>query len=370
MRTQFLRQFDWWMGLAVLVLVAFGFAAIYSVALSQSLSEFLSVKKQAIAFLIGLVALVGFVATNYRVLLSFSPHLYVVGVLLLVGVLFFGDTIRGTTGWFRIGGFSFQPVEFMKIALVLFLSRQFSLRRGTTLSWREILVTGAIVGLPVFLVLLQPDLGSAFVLLGTWVILLLFARVTRRQFLSLLALAVVLLGGLWQFGLVDYQKARLTSFLDPASDPLGQGYNVTQSVIAVGSGQWFGRGLGFGSQSQLRFLPEAHTDFVLAVIAEELGFVGLLLVFMAFGVLFWRLAVLATRAQDGFTVFLVLGVGSALFLQFVVNAGMNLGLMPVTGITLPFVSYGGSSLIFFLVMIGIVESASLRLSVFQGHDTW
>ncbi|HBL39333.1 TPA: rod shape-determining protein RodA [Candidatus Uhrbacteria bacterium] len=368
MRSNFLRQFDWWMGLSVLVLVAFGFAAIYSVALSQSLGEFISLKKQAIALGIGLVLIIGLVGSNYRVLLSFSPHLYVLGILLLLAVLFFGETVRGTTGWFRLGGFSFQPVEFMKLALILVLARYFSGRQGLSLRWREIFATGGLALFPSALVLFQPDLGSAFVLIATWGVLLLFARVSKRQLLILLGIAIFLAAAGWQFGLADYQKARLTSFLDPASDPLGQGYNVAQSVIAVGSGQWFGRGLGFGSQSQLRFLPEAHTDFVLAVIAEELGFVGLALVFAAFAVLFWRLGLLASRAADGFTVFLVLGIGTTVFLQFAVNVGMNLGLMPVTGITLPFVSYGGSSLVLFLVMIGIVESASLRLSVFQERD--
>lgn len=370
MKLNFLRQFDWWMGVSVLTLAAFGFAAIYSVALSQSLGEFLSVKKQAVAFLIGLLFLVGCVVTNYRVLLSFGLHIYVVGIALLLGVLTFGETIRGTTGWFQFGGFSFQPVEFMKLALILVLARLFSKRRGPELGWREIFTTGGLTLIPVVLVLLQPDLGSAFVLVATWGILLLFARISKRRLLALLGIAVILAAGLWQFGLADYQRARLVSFVNPASDPLGQGYNVAQSVIAVGSGQWFGRGLGFGSQSQLRFLPEAHTDFVLAVIAEELGFFGLALVFSAFAVLFWRLSLLASRAADGFTVFLALGIGAVVFVQFVVNVGMNLGLVPVTGITLPFVSYGGSSLIFFLVMIGISESASLRRSVFQDRDRW
>ena len=253
---------------------------------------------------------------------------------------------------------------------MLILAKFFSERRGRILTWRDIVLSGSIVAGPFILVLLQPDLGSAFLLVGLWLILLLFFGISKRQALILGASGVVMSLIGWVLVLADYQKARLLSFLNPDFDPLGQGYNVAQSVIAVGSGQFFGRGLGFGSQSQLRFLPEAHTDFVLAVIAEELGFVGLLLVFAAFVILFWRLGRLAIRVGDGFTTYLVLGVGSIIFLQFVVNVGMNLGLMPVTGITLPFVSYGGSSILFFIIMIGIVESVSLRMSVFRQGDHW
>lgn len=351
-----------------MVLVAFGFAAVYSVALSQYTGEFLSVKKQAVAFFVGIVVFSILLFTNYRVLRSFSLHLYIISILLLVFVLLFGDTIRGTTGWFRIGVFSFQPVEFAKLALILALAKFFSERRNKSLTWTDIAKSGLIVLCPSALVLAQPDLGSAFLLIGLWLLLLLFFGVSKRQAitLSLVGAASLLVG--WFFIFADYQKARLLSFLNPEMDPLGQGYNVLQSVIAIGSGQLFGRGLGFGSQSQLRFLPEAHTDFVLAVIAEELGFVGLLLVFTAFAIMFWRLGRLMILVKDGFTTYLILGVAVTIFLQFIVNAGMNLGLMPVTGITLPFVSYGGSSLIFFIIMIGIVESVSLRMSVFSQND--
>ncbi|KKW36463.1 MAG: Rod shape-determining protein RodA [Candidatus Uhrbacteria bacterium GW2011_GWC2_53_7] len=208
MRSNFLRQFDWWMGLSVLVLVAFGFAAIYSVALSQSLGEFISLKKQAIALGIGLVLIIGLVGSNYRVLLSFSPHLYVLGILLLLAVLFFGETVRGTTGWFRLGGFSFQPVEFMKLALILVLARYFSGRQGLSLRWREIFATGGLALFPSALVLFQPDLGSAFVLIATWGVLLLFARVSKRQLLILLGIAIFLAAAGWR--LVRWVKATMS----------------------------------------------------------------------------------------------------------------------------------------------------------------
>lgn len=366
MSTHFLRQFDWWLILAVFVLVAFGFAAIYSVALSQPVTELGSVERQAIALGIGLVLFLFFALTNYRVLSSFAPLLFALGVVLLISVLFFGTTVRGTTGWFHIAGWSFQPVEFVKLTMIFLLARYLGNRRTRWLSWKEVILSAMIAIIPAILVLAQPDMGSALVILGTWFLLLLFAGISKQQLIVLAGSGFALFLLAWQFFFAGYQKARLLSFLHPEADPLGQGYNVAQSIIAIGSGQWVGRGLGFGSQSQLRFLPEAHTDFVLAVIAEELGLIGLLLIFIAFTILFWRLFTLAKKAHDGFTMYLLLGFCATIFLQFVVNAGMNLGLMPVTGITLPFVSYGGTSLMFFLMMIGIAESSSLRASVFGG----
>ncbi len=213
---------------------------------------------------------------------------------------------------------------------------------------------------PVVLVLFQPDLGSALLLLGMWGAVVLFAGIKKRYLLALAVCAAAAGWLAWTVLFADYQRARILTFLDPSTDPLGQGYNVTQAIIAVGSGGLFGRGLGFGSQSQLKFLPESQTDFIFAVIAEELGFIGVSLVIGAFFMLFFRLERLAARTEDDFTSFLLLAIGSVLFLQFCVNAGMNLGLLPVTGVGLPLVSYGGSSLIFTLLMLGVAESVAIR----------
>jgi len=201
-------------------------------------------------------------------------------------------------------------------------------------------------------------LGSSLLLIGMWGIVLLVAGVGARWIAALAGLAGLLSAGAWSFVLKDYQKARITSFLDPGNDPLGQGYNVKQAIIAIGSGGLFGRGLGFGSQSQLKFLPESQTDFVFAVIAEELGFFGVAVVLSAFGLLFYRLLRIAALTRDDFTSFLVIAIGAAFFCQVLVNVGANLGLLPVTGVTLPLVSYGGSSLIFTLLMLGVVQSVA------------
>jgi len=190
--------------------------------------------------------------------------------------------------------------------------------------------------------------------------LALFAGMSMKQLVILIStgVGILLLG--WFFFFADYQKARLLTFFDPSNDPLGQGYNVAQAMIAIGAGGFFGRGLGFGTQSQLKFLPESQTDFIFAVIAEELGFFGVCLLLCAFGFFVWRTFRLVRMSRDSFTSFLLLGTVAVIFLQVFVNMGMNLGIFPVTGIGLPFVSYGGSSLIFFLSMIGILESVAIR----------
>lgn len=343
-------------------LILMGLAAIYSVALSQESADFIFVKKQLIAFTIGAIFFFGLAFSNYRFLRGYSVVLYAVGVVLMMAVLIFGTTVRGTTGWFSLFGFSFQPVELMKFFLVIVLARYFAERARRRLGWREILESGLITAAPTGLVLLQPDLGSALVLVGVWAALLLLAGVKKRHLLVIVTVFVTVFVLSWTFLFADYQKARVMTFMNPAEDPLGEGYNVTQAIIAVGSGEWFGRGLGFGSQSQLKFLPEAQTDFIFAVIAEELGFLGVMLILIAFVLLFYRLLRLARLVSDNFSSFLLLGIGSVFFFQFSVNIGMNLGLLPVTGIALPFVSYGGSSLLLMLVMMGVVQSVALRTS--------
>ncbi|MBU0646295.1 rod shape-determining protein RodA [Patescibacteria group bacterium] len=358
-----LASADWVMLVTFLTLVAFGLAAIYSVELSSEASEFLNVKKQLVALGVGLAAFLLIASSNHKLLRNYSAVIYVAGMLLMVGVLILGIKVRGTTGWFDFGIVRFQPVEFMKVAVAVALASYFSQRARRELRWREFFESGAIVMVPAGLTYLQPDFGSAMLMVGMWLVVIFFAGI-RKRFILILVLAFTVLALLgWNFVLVDYQKARLTTFLHPEIDPLGQGYNITQATIAVGSGGWFGSGLGFGSQSQLKFLPESQTDFIFAVVAEELGFFGVSLLLVAFALLFFRMYLLASKTKDDFTSFLVIAIGGLLFVQFLVNVGMNLGMMPVTGVTLPLVSYGGSSLLFTLIMLGIVESAAIRARI-------
>lgn len=352
------RSMDWPLTIAVIVLLAFGFAAIYSVALSQPGTDFLNVKKQAGAVAIGGVVALFAIRSNYRLLRNYARLLYGIGLALLVGVLLFGATIRGTTGWFEFGPVNFQPVEFMKIALAVMLASYFSEHVQPRFGWKQLITSGFIAFVPVVLTLMQPDAGSASLMFGMWGILVILAGLRAHQATILSVLGLIGAWGAWKFGLQDYQRNRVLTFLDPSLDPLGTGYNVTQAIIAIGAGGAFGRGLGFGSQSQLKFLPESQTDFIFAVIAEELGYIGVIVLLSAFLLVFLRMIMIARRSQDDFTAYLVLGIAGVMFVQCLVNAGMNIGLLPVTGVTLPLVSYGGSSLVFTLSMLGIVQSAA------------
>ncbi|PIT86493.1 MAG: rod shape-determining protein RodA, partial [Candidatus Magasanikbacteria bacterium CG10_big_fil_rev_8_21_14_0_10_43_6] len=270
----FFRGYDWIITVVIFILTALGLAAIYSVDLSrgESLTYF---PTQLIAFFIGLLVFIlarNVHKTRYE---SGARIIYILGLLLLIGVLFFGVTIRGTTGWFRVFGFSFQPAEFAKLALVLLFGWWMSKQGRRYYSLEFVLSSGIAAGLYVGLILLQPDLGSALVLVGIWFGLLLFSGTKKRYIALLVGVVIATFVFGWFFLFQPYQKERLLTFVDPSRDPLDTGYNVTQSIIAIGSGKMFGRGLGFGSQSQLHFLPEAQTDFISSVIGEELGFVGL-----------------------------------------------------------------------------------------------
>ena len=355
-----IRSMDWILFFSVLTLLFLGMAAIYSVDLSRDAANLTDVKKQSIALLIAFVFAGFMLFSNYQFLEHYHKLLYLGGIISLIAVLILGHTIRGARGWFLVGSFSFQPVEFMKAGLIVALSTYFGRRARRYFGWREFLESFGIVLLPAFITLMQPDFGSAVILMGIWLIMALFAGMPLRQIGVLLIGGILLFTIAW-FGLfAPYQKARIQTFLNPTADALGQGYNVAQAVIAVGAGGWFGRGLGFGTQSQLKFLPESHTDFIFAVIAEELGFFGTVLLLSAFSLLIFRLFRLVRFARDNFTAFLLLGSAAVIFLQVLVNVGMNLGVFPVTGLGLPFVSYGGSSLIFFLFLFGLAESIAVR----------
>ncbi len=355
-----IRQFDWVLFAAVISLLLIGLAVIGSVSLSQIQPDFNNLIKQGVAATIGLVAVFVLGSINYRAFEPAARLLYVGGIVVMILVLIFGQTIRGTQGWFVVGNWSFQPVEFAKIILVIFLARYFS-RHAMTRDFRSVIGSGLGALLFVGLTFLQPDFGSSMVLLALWLALLLISG-TKRKYVALIlgaALLTAVLG--WSFALKPYQQERVLTFLDPARDPLGRGYNLTQSLIAVGAGGWFGRGLGFGSQSQLRFLPEAQTDFIFAVVAEELGFLAVCVVLSLYLLVIWRAMRLARLARDNFTAFLTTGIAVLLTVQIFVNIGMNMGLMPITGIALPFLSYGGSSLVMSLVLIGLLQSVAVRV---------
>ncbi len=348
------KTFDWILLCAPLLLTCIGFAAQYSIDLSlQHVFGNSYLRTQLIACIIGLVLCTSLYFTHARTIYSTATLLYAGSLILLIGVLFFGVEIRGTQGWFRIAGNSFQPAELAKISLILVLSWIITRYGRNFMQFRFIAASALFTALPVLLIMMQPDLGSALVLCCVWFGMMMTLQVPYRYTIGtvLIAVLVAIIG--WFFLFAPYQKERVLTFIDPSRDPLGAGYNVSQSIIAIGSGGFFGRGLGFGSQSQLRFLPEAQTDFVFAVIAEELGFIGSFCILILFSLFLWRLVVHIQTTKSEFGAYVLTGIAFVFFVQFVFNIGGATGLLPITGVTLPFVSYGGSSLLISYILLGI-----------------
>jgi len=359
----YLKNFDWILFAAVLLLVCFGLAEIYSIALEQDAIDLLNFKKQIFFVVAGLIMLFIFAFWDYHSLRSYSNYFYLFGIILLVAVLFLGETIRGTRGWFYFGGFGLQPVEFIKFILILFLARYFSSVAFKINPLKHLIISGGSVSVFVALVLFQPDFGSALLLLLFWLAMIVLVGFDKKYFIVIILILAIIMAISWFFLFKDYQKQRIITFINPSSNSLNQGYNITQAIIAVGAGGLVGRGLGFGSQSQLKFLPEAQTDFIFAVIAEELGFLGVVLVLLFFAIFFYRCLAALKKIDDDFGIFFILGGISLIFIEMFINIGMNTGLLPVIGISLPFLSYGGSALLASLMIVGVVENIIIRSKI-------
>jgi len=339
-------------------------AAIYSVALGQGAIDLLNFKKQIFFVIIGLLLLFCLAFLDYHLLRNYSNYFFILAVILLLGVLVFGQTIHGTKGWFNIGSFGLQPIEFVKFVLILFLARYFSSVSIKTNPLKHILLTGS--GLSIFLVLVlaQPDFGSGLILFLFWLAMITLIGLNKRYLLSMVLIIVAIIAGTWLFFFKDYQKERIITFLNPSfSDSLDQSYNISQAIIAVGSGRLTGRGIGFGSQSQLKFLPEAQTDFIFAVIAEESGFIGVCLVISFFAIFFYRCIHHLKKINNDFGIFFILSATCLLFIEMFINIGMNIGVLPVVGTSLPFLSYGGSAMISSLMLVGVAESIIIRSKI-------
>lgn len=349
-------QMDWRLLGAVAILLSVSVLMMYSVQTHTGGGGLSKVSKQLIVVVIGLVILFVTSLLDYRLVQNYAYFLYAGGAVLLVAVIVFGQKINGTTGWFQLGGFGFQPVELCKIILLITLARFFADHAFSFDRWRTIGLAGLLVAGYAVLVLLQPDLGSTLVFLGAFTVMLTLTNIRWRQ-LGILAIAAVLIGLVAWFGyLNNNQQKRILVFVNPALDPFISGYNVTQAVVSVGSGQLFGRGLGLGTQSQLQFLPERDTDFIFAVIAEELGLVGAGSVIVLLGYIMWRMWCLIRQAHDPYQAYFISGVLAIIFIHTVINIGMNLGVMPVTGIPLPFISAGGSSLLALAFALGLIQN--------------
>jgi len=346
-----------WVLIAVAVLLVFvGLLSLYSISSSGGVNYFF---RQAVFTFLGLGAVFFVASTDYRSLQRYSTTLYFVTASVLALVLLFGTTVNGTAGWLSFGIFQVQPVEVAKVTLIIFLASFISKKKSELGEWARVIASLVLTAVLIFLVLRQPDLGSALVLAAIWVGMILASGLRFKHLLVLGLFGATLVFGSW-FALADYQKARIDTFLHPENDPQGTGYNVLQAMVAVGSGGISGKGLGYGSQSQLSFLPEKHTDFIFAVVAEELGLVGGLFVISLYGVLLYRIRRIGTLATDNFGYLLSLGIMIMVFVQVLVNIGMNIGLLPVTGIPAPLLSYGGSSFLSICFSLGLLLSIYLR----------
>ena len=340
------KKFDWVLLLISVLLLSLSVTVIFTGDINTARSQF-------IFSLLGLSLFFGVALFDYNMFRLGGRFMYVVIALSLLLVLFIGEEVRGSFRWFVIGPFNVQPSELMKPILILFFSwfaSTFSLK-----SIRILLLSVFLFLLPALLLFRQPDLGNVLVYFAIWFAIMVTAGVPRKYLLWGLSFILLVLPEMWLL-LREYQKQRIFSFLNPYADPLGTGYNVIQSTIAVGSGQLFGRGLGRGTQSRLQFLPEYHTDFIFATLAEELGFFGSVLLLFLFFFLIFHVFETARSAPNTFGVFIAVGVGTMILFQVCVNVGMNIGIIPITGITLPLVSYGGSSLLSTLMSLGLVAS--------------
>ena len=354
--TLFLKSFDWILFLPVLLLSLFGLLEIYSIALGQETLSLLNFQKQIFFIVIGVILMFAVSLIDNYFLKSISRYLYFFAILILVAVLFLGTEIRGSTGWFYIFGFGIQPVELVKIILLLFLADYLSKPSLRFKGLNHLLISGFFTAVLAGLVLLQPDFGSAFILVFIWFFLLMVSNFNWKYILSVVLIGIFIFASLWMFLFKDYQKDRIMTFVSPSENNLDEGYNVSQAIIAVGSGGIMGRGVGFGPQSQLKFIPEAQNDFIFAVIAEELGFLGVFLLLSFFVIIFTRLVIATRKINNDFGIYFVIGAMGLIFIQMFINIGMNIGIFPVVGISLPFVSYGGSAIISNFILLGILEN--------------
>jgi rod shape determining protein RodA len=352
-----IKNIDWILIGLLVMNTLIGIAAIYSSSHHMAGNYYF---RQILWTLLSLAVLFVLLAVDYNVLVTYSLYLYVGCISILAAILTFGKLIAGTKSWIKLEFIQIQPSEITKIAIILMLARIFSEFKAKYLSNEAGISSGVFVLLAIVLVALQPDLGTALsyfpILLGAFIL----AGVTRKTLVTLLIIALVIgiLG--WGFFLKDYQKDRITTLLTPDKDPLGTGYHILQSKIAIGSGGLFGKGYFKGSQSQLQFLPARHTDFIFAVIGEELGFVGVVVIVLCYFLFLARLFQSVPKSRDRTGVYIIFMVAMMITSQFFINVFMTIGLFPIAGIPLPLLSYGGSSLLTNYIAVSLVLNVKMR----------
>jgi len=357
-----IKGFDFILLSSVLLLAVIGMLSIYGsnseIAVRQA---FFLVGGIFLMFLVSFIDWRIFRENSYLIL-----ALYFFSLFLLVGLFFFAPEIRDVRRWYEIGPFLFDPGEVFKIVIIILLAKFFSNRHVEMYKVSHIVLAGIYVLIPTFLIFRQPDLGSALILVIMWIGVLLLSGIKLRHFIAICLLGVVFLGVGWSVFLQDYQKDRVIAFLEPQLDPQGIGWGQTQAQIAVGSGGFLGQGIGSGSQTQLGFLPLPQTDFIFAAIAEEMGFIGVVLLVFGFIVFFWRSFLVILHSNTNFPRLFVFGFVVIIATQAFINMGMNLGVLPIIGTPLPLVSYGGSNLLFVFLGLGIMESIRKDISFHEG----
>ena len=354
-----LRDIDWALLVLALTIAALGILQIYSATHASIWKS--AWWKQCLYLAIGILALWIIASIDYHSLLGQVPVFYIASILLLIVVLVLGTKVFGSRRWIPlVGGFHFQVSEFVKLVIILLVARYLAELKTEVVEGRDLLKLGGLVVLPMALVMRQPDLGTALTYVPILAIGVLLAGLRWKHFTLILVLGLIGPFAAYHLVLKDYQRARLVNFLNPGQDPRGAGYQVIQSQIAVGSGGMWGRGVTRGTQTQLRFLPVPHTDFIFAAFGEEHGFVGVIVVLGLYFLLLMQIVHNAQTAPDRAGMFLCMGVAALLLFHLLVNVGMVIGRMPVTGIPLPLMSAGGSSTLSIFMMLGLVQNVRLR----------
>jgi rod shape determining protein RodA len=354
------RDFDWVLLGFVMLLSLISVLEIKSATLHTKFHGF---DQKQIGFLVvGVLLMFLMSLIDYHRLLDIAHWAYGISILSLIAVLGFGTKVLGARRWIKVPGGHFQPSEWVKLVLIVVVARYFWGLAGRELTWTDIGKAFALVCIPMLMVLKQPDLGTSLTYLPILICGLFLGGVKFKQAAVIVLSALLLIGGVWKTGklLKPYQKARLTSFMDPDSDPRGSGYQIRQSLIAVGSGGIWGKGANKGTQTQGDFLPIPYTDFIFAAFCEEHGFIGAIGVLLLYFLILMRLIQNAQTASDLPGTFIIMGIVAVMIFQIAVNIGMVVGLMPVTGIPLPLMSYGGSSILFSFLALGIVMNIRMR----------
>ncbi len=345
------RSIDWWLFIAIIPILAASLVTMHSFTGDNS---FASHQLIVLTFSIVVFFVMSFVDVRFLRATWVSVALFLGSTGLLVALLILGKVSHGAQSWFSFGSFAIQPSDLAKVVLIIILAKYFSRRHIEIANIRHIIVSGAYAFVFFLLVIVHPDFGSAMIIFFVWLGMVMVSGISKKHLLAMFGVAFLAFLLLWSFGFKEYQKDRIRNFVNPFSDIRGAGYNAYQSAVAVGSGGFLGKGLGYGTQSRLKFLPEYQTDFIFAAFAEEWGFVGIFILFSLYGIIIWRIIVNAMQGATNFEILYGAGVAIFFIVHITVNVGMNMHLLPVTGIPLPLMSYGGTHIFSEFMALGIL----------------